>query len=326
MARRAGVGRGTASRVVNGSPHVSESARAAVLRAVDELGYVPNRAARSLVTRRTDTVALVVSEDGDRLFGDPYFAAAVRGIGERLGSTPVQLLLMMAGRPRERARVLDYLTDRHADGALLLSLHADDDLPDVLEARGVPTVCAGRPAQRRPACVVDAANHEGGRAAVAHLVERGRRAVAVITGPQDMSSGVDRLAGAREAWSAAGLDPADLRVVEGDYSERSGEAAMRGLLAAGPPPDGVFAASDLMATGALRVLRGAGLRVPLDVSLVGFDDAPVCRHTDPELSTVRQPVEEMGAVMADLLLARIAGQVVAAETVLPTTLVVRGSS
>ncbi len=333
VARRAGVGRGTASRAVNGSPQVSESARAAVLRAVDDLGYVPNRAARSLVTRRTDTVALVVSEDGDRLFGDPYFASVVRGVGERLGDSPFQLLVTMAGSPRDRERVLRYLTERHVDGALLLSLHADDDLADVLEARGLPTVCAGRPAQRRPACVVDAANHEGGRAAVAHLVERGRRRVAVVTGPQDMSSGQDRLAGAREAWAAADLDPADLRVVEGDYSQESGEAAMEALLGGeaaihgrAAAPDGVFAASDLMAAGALRVLRGAGLRVPHDVSLVGFDDSPLCRHTDPELSTVRQPVEEMGAVMADLLLARLAGLEVAAETVLPTTLVVRASS
>lgn len=298
-----------------------------MLRAVDVLGYVPNRAARSLVTRRTDTVALVVSEDGERLFGDPYFAATIRGIGDRLGPTPFQLVLTMAGRARDRARVVDYLTDQHVDGALLLSLHADDDLADVLEARGLPTVCAGRPVQRRPRCVVDADNHAGGFAAVEHLVARGRTRLAVVTGPQDMSSGVDRLAGARDAWRAAGLLDDDVRVVEGDYSERSGEAAARQLLASGaPPPDAVFAASDLMAIGALRVLRSAGLRVPDDVALVGFDDAPVCRHTDPELSTVRQPVEEMGAVMADLLLTRLNGGEVAPETVLPTELVVRASS
>ena len=326
VARVAGVGRGTASRVLNGSPQVSDSAREAVLRAVDELGYVPNRAARSLVTRRTDTVALVVSEDGERLFGDPYFAATVRGIHERLGPTHFQLVLTLAGHDTDRARVVEYLTDQHVDGVLLLSLHADDDLADRLESRGLPTVCAGRPAQRRPVCVVDADNHGGGRLAVEHLLERGRRTVATITGPQDMSSGVDRLAGAREAWSAAGLPDRGLRVVEGDYSEASGEAAMRALLAGGPRPDAVFAAADLMAVGALRVLREAGLRVPDDVALVGFDDAPVCRHADPELTTVRQPVEEMGAVMVDLLLARIAGREVAAETVLPTALVVRASS
>ncbi|MFQ6171138.1 LacI family DNA-binding transcriptional regulator [Oryzobacter sp. R7] len=325
VARAAGVGRGTVSRVVNGSPQVSDAARAAVQRAVDELGYVPNRAARSLVTRRTDTVALVVSEDGDRLFGDPFFAATVRGIGERLAASRHQLVLTMAGCAAERARVEEYLTDQHVDGALLLSMHAGDDLADVLEARGLPTVTAGRPVGRHPACVVDAANRAGGRAAVDHLVRSGRRRVAVVSGPLDMSSGVDRLAGARDAWAEAGRDPDVLRVVEGDYGEGSGASAMRELLATGERPDGVFAASDLMAAGALRVLRENGIRVPEDVALVGFDDSPVCLLTDPSLTSVRQPVEEMGAVMADLLLARIAGREVPAETVLPTTLVVRAS-
>ena len=326
VARRAGVGRGTASRVVNGAPNVSEGARTAVLAAVEELGYVPNRAARSLVTRRTDTVALVVSEPGDRLFGDPYFAAMVRGIGERLAASPFQLLLTMAGSQRDRERVAAYLTDQHVDGVLLISLHADDDLPRTLEARGVPTVIGGRPESAGPPCVVDVENRVGGHLAVGHLLARGRRRIAVVAGPQDMASGRDRLAGARDAMSEVGLDPASLRVAPGDYSEASGETGMRALLAEGERPDAVFAASDLMAVGVLRVLREAGLSVPGDVAVVGFDDAPVCRHTDPELTTVAQPVEEMGAVMAGLLIDRIAGREVPARTVLPTRLVVRAST
>ena len=326
VARRAGVGRGTASRVVNGSPQVSDAARTAVLAAVEELGYVPNRAARSLVTRRTDTVALVVSEPGERLFDDPYFAATVRGIGERLAASPFQLLLTMAGTDRDRERVAAYLTDQHVDGVLLISLHADDGLARTLEARGVPTVCGGRPEGDAPPVVVDAENRAGGRLAVSHLLARGRRRIAVVAGPLDMSSGRDRLEGARDAMAAAGLDPAAVRVVPGDYSETSGEAAMRSLLAEGERPDAVFAASDLMAVGVLRALREAGLSVPGDVSVVGFDDSPVCRHTEPELTTVAQPVVEMGAVMAGLLLDRIAGREVPAETVLPTRLVVRASS
>ena len=312
--------------MVNGSPQVSEATRAAVLRAVEDLGYVPNRAARSLVTRRTDTVALVVSEPGDRIFGEPYFAATVRGIGERLGASPYQLVLTMAADQRDRDRVAAYLTDQHVDGVLLLSLHAPDDLPALLESRGLPTVCGGRPAGAHPPCVVDVDNRAGGRLAMAHLVATGRRSPAVLAGPQDMSSGRDRLAGARDALTAAGLDAGALRVELGDYSEASGEAAMLALLGSGGVPDAVFAASDLMAVGALRVLREAGLRVPDDVAVVGFDDSPVCRHTDPQLTTVQQPVEEMGRVMADLLLARLAGREVPAETVLPTRLVVRRSA
>ena len=326
VARLAGVGRGTASRVVNGSPHVSAPTREAVNRAVDELGYVPNRAARSLVTRRTDIVALVVSETGDRIFGEPYFAAAVRGIGERIAQSPYQLVLTMAGSQRERGRVADYLTDQYVDGVLLLSLHGPEDLPTVVESRGVPTVCGGRVPGIQPACVVDVDNRSGGFSAVEHLLARGRRRIAVLTGPRDMASGLDRLEGARDAVAAAGL-PADTLIVEpGDYSEASGEVAMRQVLLTGPTPDAVFAASDLMAMGALRVLRGAGLSVPGDVAVVGFDDSPVCRHTDPGLTSVHQPVEEMGRVMADLLLARLAGEHPPAQTVLPTRLVERGST
>ncbi len=324
VAALAGVGRGTASRVLNDSPHVSPAARTAVQAAVEALGYVPNHAARSLVTRRTGTVALVVSEPGERVFNEPYFAAIVRGIGEALAASGVQLVLTMAGEQPAAGRAATYLTDRHVDGVLLLSLHAEDPLPDLLEARGVPTVCGGSPATRRPAYVVDADNLAGGRAAVDHLVAGGRRRLAVLAGPQDMSSGRDRLVGALDAAEAAGL--ARPEVAWGDYSEESGRRAMAELLAGGPPPDGVFAASDLMAVGALRALRDAGLAVPRDVALVGFDDAPVCRHTDPELTTVRQPVSRMGRVMAEVLLERIAGREVPADTVLPTRLVVRGSA
>lgn len=323
VARLAGVGRGTASRVLNASPRVSERAREAVTAAVEALGYVPNPAARTLVTRRTNTVALVVSETGDRLFGEPYFAATVRGIGERLSAAGVQLLLTMTTGVEERRRAAAYLTAHHVDGAVLLSLHADDDLPEVLEARGVPTVCAGRQPGRALPCVVDADNREGGRLAVEHLLATGRRRLAVLTGPPDMGAALDRLEGALDAARAAGVEP---RVLAGDYGEESGAEGARRLLSEGEEPDGLVAASDLMAVGALRVLRAAGRRVPDDVAVVGFDDSPVCRHTDPPLTSVHQPVEEMGALMASLLLDRLAGREVAASTVLPTRLVVRAST
>ena len=325
VARTAGVGRGTASRVLNDSPHVSPAARRAVLAAVDALGYVPNPAARALVTRRTDTVALVVSEDGERLFSDPFFARVVRGVSDRLAASGTQLLLAMTGGrgPDPAAR---YLTDQHVDGVLLISLHAEDPLPELLESRGVPTVCGGRPTAQRPRCVVDVDNRAGARLAVDHLIATGRRRLALVAGPPDMSSGQDRLLGARDALAAAGADPASAPVATGDYSEESGARAVRDLRASGARFDAVFAASDLMAVGALRALREDGLDVPGDVALVGFDDAPVATHTDPALTTVHQPVEEMGRVMADLVLARAAGVDVPAETVLSTRLVVRASA
>jgi DNA-binding LacI/PurR family transcriptional regulator len=310
VAARAGVGRGTVSRVVNGSPQVSPRARARVEEAIAELGYVPNRAARALVTQRTDSVALVVSESGERLFGEPFFAGIVRGISSGLAATNLQLWLAMAQSPAERERVEHHLTAQHVDGVLLLSLHDADPLPTVLEERGLPTVLGGRPARMlrpgaKPAYFVDVDNAGGARQAVEYLLHRGRHQVATIAGPQDMAVGVTRLAGYREAMVVRG-EPVDPDLVEyGDFSEASGAAAMCRLLDRRPGLDAVFVASDLMAAGAIRALRERGRRVPDDVAVVGFEDSSIARQTEPPLTTVHQPVEEMGREMARLLVARI---------------------
>ncbi|SIR47070.1 LacI family DNA-binding transcriptional regulator [Micromonospora avicenniae] len=331
VAARAGVGRGTVSRVVNGSPQVSPEARAAVQQAIAELGYVPNRAARALVTRRTDSVALVVSESGDRIFTEPFFAAIVRGISSALLQTPMQLWLAMAQSAVERERVEHHLTNQHVDGVLLLSLHDADPLPGLLEERGLPSVLGGRPARMlrpgaRPAWFVDVDNVGGARQAVQYLAGRGRRRIATIAGPQDMGAGLARLTGYTDAITATlgGLDPG--LVAYGDFSEESGAAAMRRLLEVRPDVDAVFVASDLMAFGALRALREAGRRVPDDVAVVGFDDAPIARQADPPLTTVFQPVEEMGRQMARLLVARIRGDDLPAPHVLLDTQLVHRAS
>jgi DNA-binding LacI/PurR family transcriptional regulator len=310
VAARAGVGRGTVSRVVNGSPQVSPEARAAVQQAIEELGYVPNRAARALVTQRTDSVALVISESGERLFGEPFFAGIVRGILAGLLDTPMQLWLALAQSPAEREKVEHHLTNQHVDGVLLLSLHDADPLPTLLEQRGLPTVLGGRPARMlqpgaQAANFVDVDNAGGARQAVEFLIGRGRRRVATIAGTQDMGVGITRLAGYRQAILDHGGTVTEDLVAYGDFSEASGTAAMRRLLEITPDLDAVFVASDLMASGALRALREAGRRVPEDVAVVGFEDAEIARQADPPLTTVYQPVEEMGQQMAHLLMSLI---------------------
>jgi DNA-binding LacI/PurR family transcriptional regulator len=313
VAARAGVGRGTVSRVINGSPQVSPQAKAAVEQAIAELGYVPNRAARALVTQRTDSVALIVSESEERLFGEPFFAGIVRGVSSGLADTPLQLWLAMAQSPAERERVEHHLTAQHVDGVLLISLHDDDPLPALLAERGLPAVLGGRPARMltggaQLGSYVDVDNAGGAKIAVAHLVRMGRRRVATIAGPQDMGVGLARLAGYRAAVREAGLPEDEGLIGHGDFSEASGAAAMCELLAARPDLDAVFAASDLMAAGALRALRQARKRVPEEVAVVGFEDSAVARQTDPLLTTVHQPVEEMGRQMARLLVATIRGE------------------
>ncbi|MDX6374155.1 MAG: hypothetical protein QOD98_3143, partial [Nocardioidaceae bacterium] len=192
VAAAAGVGRGTASRVINGSSKVSEKARQAVERAIAELGYVPNQAARTLVTQRTDAVALVIAESEERVFAEPFFAGVVRGIGTSLSDARLQLVLLLADTGHRSGRLDDYLTRQHVDGVLLLSLHDDDGLPERIRARGLPFVLGGRATEDQEGAYVDVDNVLGARLAVDHLVHRGRKTIATIAGPTDMVVGRTR--------------------------------------------------------------------------------------------------------------------------------------
>ncbi|MFJ6717786.1 MULTISPECIES: LacI family DNA-binding transcriptional regulator [unclassified Streptomyces] len=326
VAVRAGVGRGTVSRVINGAAKVSEHTRAVVEAAVAELGYVPNRAARALAANRTDAVALVIPEPEDRFFAEPYFSDVVRGVGATLAETDVQLVLTLAGGERERRRLAQYLSGHRVDGVLLVSVHAGDPLPELLAELGIPAVISGRRSADETLPCVDSDNLAGAAGAVRHLLGRGRRAIATITGPLDVYGAQCRLDGYREALAAAGHPADELLIAPGDFTEEGGRRAMRELLERRPALDAVFAASDVMAAGARLELRAAGRRIPQDVALVGFDDSVVARHMDPPLTSVRQPIEEMGRTMARVLLERIAGGPADAAVVLPTELVVRESS
>jgi DNA-binding LacI/PurR family transcriptional regulator len=327
VAQLAGVSRATVSRVVNGSPRVSPDVRVDVQAAIERLGYVPNRAARSLVTRRSDSIGVVITEPTGRLFSDPFFPRLLRGISSELAARDRQLILLMPDSVADEHRTADYLTAGHVDGAILVSLHGDDPLPARLAAANIPLVLLGRPPRGTAASYVDADNRQGAQAAVEHLISGGRRVIATIAGPRDMAPGLDRLAGYRDALTEAGLplDPS-LEVI-GDFTQGSGVAGMERLLATRPDVDAVFAASDLMAAGALSVLAAAGRRVPADVAVVGFDDSPIATSSFPKLTSVRQPIEEMGHEMARLLVAAVeASEPVPRRVILATELVRRASS
>jgi DNA-binding LacI/PurR family transcriptional regulator len=327
VAQLAGVSRATVSRVVNGSPRVSPDVRTDVQAAIDRLGYIPNRAARSLVTRRSDSIAVVITEPTGRLFSDPFFPRLLRGVSTELTARNRQLVLLMPESVEEETRTADYLTAGHVDGALLVSLHADDPLPARLGAAGMPIVMVGRPPKDVQASYVDVDNRQGGQTAVAHLVAGGRRVIATIAGPQDMAAGIDRLRGYRDGLADAGMKPERSLEATGDFTQESGATAMKRLLAARPDIDAVFAASDLMAAGALTVLAAAGRRVPVDVAVVGFDDSPVATTTTPQLSSVRQPIEAMGREVARLLVDAVeTSDLVPRRVILATDLVRRASS
>jgi DNA-binding LacI/PurR family transcriptional regulator len=306
------VSRATVSRVINGIRNVDHRLQETVQAAVTATGYVPNQAARSLVTRRTGSVALVVSEAEHRLFDDPFlgrvftdpfFGRVVSGIIGVLRPRTVNLVLMLAETEDLRTQLIDYLRQGHVDGVMLISTHADDPLPLMLTESGLPTVLSRRPSTPIPISYVDAAQQAGAALAADRLVERGCRQVATISGPMDMPAGQDRLHGFREAMARHGH--AFIPSVEGNFTRESGEHAMRELLDRYPDIDGLFAANDLMAQGALLALRDRGIAVPERIAVVGFDDNSVAAACRPPLTTVRQPIEDMAGAMAELLLTHI---------------------
>lgn len=333
VAALAGVGRGTVSRVINGSPRVSDTTRAAVEEAVAELGYVPNKAARALAANRTDAIAVVVPEPETRFFSEPYFSDIVSGVGAALADTDLQLLLTFADGDRERRRLAQYLAAHRVDGVLLVSVHADDPLPDLLAQLRIPAVISGRRSAAETLPSVDCDNFDGARAAVEHLLGRGRATIATIVGRRDVYGAQRRLDGYRAALAGAGRSQ-DVTLIEpGDFTEDGGSRAMAALLERRPDLDAVFAGSDAMAAGARRILRAAGRRIPDDVALVGFDDSVIARHMDPPLTSVRQPTTDMGRTMTEVLLAEMADPRPLAtrirdrrQIVLPTRLVPRASS
>jgi len=327
VAELAGVSRATVSRVVNRSLKVSPEVVAAVNKAISALGYVPNRAARTLVTRRTDTIVLIMHERPDTVFEDPFFANVLRGVNATLSTTDLQLVLLHARGDQQRERALRYVCNGHVDGALMISQHGDDPMPTAITAAGIPMVAMGRPISERRIDYVDADNVGGGREAVRHLVAAGRRCLATVAGPMDMSPGVDRLRGYVDATRSAELEDAAVRVAHGDFTEAAGYREMKLLLEQTPKIDGVFVASDLMGIGALRALHDLGRRVPEDVAIVGFDDAQIASYSDPPLTTIRQPVELLGQEMVRLLLHRLSDPDGDPESIiLPTELVVRASA
>ncbi len=324
VAAAAGVSRSTVSRVINDSPKVTPEAFAAVQAAIDKLGYVPNRAARILASRRTLSIALVIPENTAKFFADPYFATVVQGVAMYLSETDYTLTLLIAAE-NDAEKTRSYLQAGNVDGAIILSHHSDDRSYVAL-ARSIPVVFGGRPmsAEGVDAYYVDVDNVGAAQEVTEKLIRKGRTRIATIAGPQNMAAGLDRLEGWQIALDAAGL-PTDL-VEFGDFSPASGGEAMTRLLDRGVTFDGVFVANSLMASGALAVLRDRGIHVPSDVGMVTFDNDYFTQSAQPPLTTVEQPTVEVGREMADVLLRLIDGQRVHTVSMMPTTIIDRDSA
>ncbi len=324
VAQLAGVSSATVSRVLTGSARVRPLTRDKVEEAMTRLGYVRNRAPRS-PSHQAGSVAFVIAEDYAKVFADAFFVRLLRSVGKTLAAADLQMVILTLHSPRDYHMLSRYLHSGHVDGALLVSVHGKGDFD--YARLGIPLVLCGRPVTSgNTLSYVDADNVGGAYAAVRHLLGSGRKAIATIAGPPDMAPGIDRLLGYRKAVAAAGVpDPG--MIAYGDFGRMSGEHAMSRLIDHRPGIDAVFAASDLMASGALHALQRLGRRVPDDVAVIGFDDSPSAQRTTPPLSTVRQPVDEMGARLASDLLAQIAVPgMPPSRVVLDTMLILRKSA
>jgi len=319
VAALAGVSRSTVSRVINESPKVTPEALAAVNRAIAELNYVPNRAARSLASRRTQSIALVIPENTAKFFADPFFASVIQGAAVYLAGTDYTLTLLIASET-DPMKTRRYLRGGNVDGALILSHHSDDRSYVEL-GRSLPVVFGGRPTSQGSSgsYVVDVDNVDAAATAVQYLIDHGKRRIATIAGPQNMAAGLDRVEGWRRTVEAAGLEPGAMEV--GDFTPAGGTAAAERLLARDAAFDGIFIASAQMASGALGVFREHGLRVPEDLGIVTIDNDYYATHATPRLTTMAQPTVEQGATMARVLVRLIEGHRVPKLTIMPTELI-----
>jgi LacI family transcriptional regulator len=327
IATLAGVSRSTVSRVVNGHPNVRTQVRERVWEVIHETGYEPHAAARSLVTRRTHILGVIIPEAVTTLFTDPFFPHLLCGITKTCNSHQYHLLLSLFNHPAGQEEMYRRVVrSGHLDGVLVASTRVDDPLIVQLLEDRVPFVMVGRHPDDR-VCYVDVDNVAAARMAVEHLIRLGHRRIGIITGPRSMTHVQDRVQGYRQALGAHRLPVDEALNMEGDYSEMSGMVAARQLISRSATA--IFATSAMVAVGVLKAVREAGLRVPQDVAVVGFDDVPITAAVEPALTTVRQPIEDMGSMAADLLLNLLASpedeQTSAHRIILPAQLVIRES-
>lgn len=282
------------------------------------------RMPRDPASPHTDAFAFVVPEAATTVFSeDAYFTKVIEGVSEEFGRAGKQMILMLAPAPENYALIERFVTGGHVDGVIIASMHGFDPLPSALLDAHIPFVASGRPLGTQSVPFVDVDHVTAVHDAVAYLLKSGRRHVATITGPLDMDVGIKRLDGYLAAVKEAG-EPAIIG--HGSFTRESGVQAMHEIILSGAAFDAVFAASDLMALGAIHLLRQAGMRVPEDVAVIGFDDIDAARFSDPPLTTIRQPIHEIGVTLARQVVALAAGEEVGDAVLLPTELIIRESA
>jgi LacI family transcriptional regulator len=323
IAKRVGLSKASVSRALNGKQDVDPETRKRVLKLAAQMGYVASASARALSNGRSNCLGLLVPT-----LTWPWILEVLRGVAEEIEPSGYSLILYTTtdGVDSERAFMSQVVPAGAVDGLALVIPFGMLDYIEGLAKGGLPIVVVDDRGHYPDLPTVATTNVEGGRTATRHLIEQGRKRIAMLNGPHDFGCNRDRLKGYKSALREAGLQVDPRRIVDSDFKEEGGASAMGTLLAADPQLDAVFAANDVMAFGAMRALRNAGRRVPDDVAVVGFDDIPASAMTHPPLTTVRQPLYEMGRTAASMVMAAVRGEPIAKRIELPTSLVVRDSS
>ena len=306
VATEAGVSRGTVSRVLNGERYVSAEARSAIEAAIAKTGYVPNLAARNLVMQRSQAIAFLVHEPHSMFVEDPNIGDILLGANRALSTAGYLMTTLVIDSADDTERIGRYLSGGVVDGIIVVSARQHDPLTAIIRRLGLPAAFVGHPPDIDDIPFVGIDNRKAAESITRRLLETGRRRVGMVAAALDRDSGADRLAGFTAATGDA-FDPALVSSVD-LYSYSEGVRGMRELLQREPAIDGVFAASDSLAAGAMDVLREAGYRVPVDVGVVGFDNSVWAQRCEPALSTVDQPAAGLGERAAQSILAQLAGE------------------
>ena len=326
IAKMAGVSRSTVSRVVNEQPSVRDGVRKRVLDVIQTTGYHPNAAARTLASQHSWTLGLILPHSVSFFFTDPFYPHLTKGVAQACNQYDYTLALFLVGTKEDEEKIFPRVSRKGLlDGVLIQSGHHGDQwiIGHLVDAK-IPLVVIGRPFRSDNVSYLDIDNINASYNAVSHLIRLGHKRIGAITGPANSTVGIDRKAGFIKALTERDVDIDKSLIIEGDFTEASGYHAMKQLLPA--KPDAVFAASDVMAIGAMRAARDAGLGIPDDIAFVGFDDLPIATLSDVQLTTVRQPVVQFGTKAVEVLIDLIEnGMHPPRHIIMETELVIRES-
>ena len=324
VAKRAGVAPITVSRVVNNSGYFSSETRERVEKAVAEMGYVPNLLARSLRSKRTQTLALILTD-----ITNPFFTTCARGVEDAASEAGFTVIFCNTDESESKeARYLQVLLQKQVDGFLLVPAQSKQGAIDLIRKHGEPVVVLDRRVPTENVDIVRCDSKGGACELIRLLITLGHRQIAVLSGPQGVSTAEDRVAGYRCAMEEAGIVVEESYIFFGEFNQKGGYEMTRRALSLQPRPTALFTANNFITIGAIKAIQDAGLEIPEDIALVGFDDLFPAMISYPFLTVVSQPAYEMGHRATRLLLERLSKPEIAAyeEIILPTQVIVRHSS